>query len=76
MDGENDYWDVTFTIFYDTDNKGKVLYYRNDKQCNYESADSGKNCSIVLMVDKFSVILPVTSSCMDNYLEEQPLVNR
>ena len=69
-DGENDYWDVVFTIDYGPQ-KGRILYYREGKQCNYESSNSPKNCKIVLMVDKFSIITPVTSACLDNYLDHR-----
>jgi hypothetical protein len=71
LDGENDYWSVYFTIDYGPKDKGKIQYYREAKQCNYESSDSPQNCSVVLMVDKFSVNIPVTSSCLDNYLEHR-----
>lgn len=60
--GSNDYWDVYYT-------SGNTLYYRTGKQCNFDSSDSGQNCAITLTIGQFSVNTPVSSPCINNYMD-------
>ncbi len=58
--GSNDYWSITFTL------NGQV-YSRSKKQCNYMPSDSPQGVVIALYVKNWSIILPVTASCLNNY---------
>ncbi|MBX9635888.1 MAG: hypothetical protein K2X44_12975, partial [Magnetospirillum sp.] len=57
--GSNDYWTVSFQINGQTKS-------RTNKQCNYEQSDSPGTCVITLYANNFSVLLPTTSSCLNN----------
>lgn len=67
--GHDDYWSVSFT-----DAEGNV-WYRDDKQCNVDESDyqSGKPVRINLLAPStgWSVELPVSSGCPDNYYDQQ-----
>lgn len=58
--GSNDLWSITFTM------NGQT-YSRSGKQCNYMPDDSPQGVVISLYLKNFSVLLPVTSSCLNNY---------
>ncbi|HEX3109275.1 MAG TPA: hypothetical protein VHU41_09285 [Thermoanaerobaculia bacterium] len=66
-EGSSDDWTVRFT---DADGN---CWYRNEKQCDIEQEDlqSGKAVHAVLGPGKvgFSIKLPVSSSCLDNYYD-------
>lgn len=57
--GSNDLWSITFTM------NGQT-YSRSGKQCNYMPDDSPQGAVIALYLKNFSVLLPVTSSCLNN----------
>ncbi len=58
--GSNDYWTVSFQI------NGQTKT-RKDKQCNYEQSDAPGTCVIALYAENFSVLIPNTSSCLNNH---------
>ena len=61
--GGSDDWSVAFT-----DMNGKY-WYRSGKQCDVESEDynSGQEVQVVLGSGGFSIQLPKSSSCNNNY---------
>lgn len=58
--GSNDNWSITFTM------NGQT-YSRSGKQCNYMPSDSPQTAIVALYTGNFSILLPATSSCLNNY---------
>jgi hypothetical protein len=73
--GVNDLWDVRFYVYRPAPGGVRgtvpVHYVRLNKVCNYEQEDAPQNCVIEIKVGTFSVIMPVSSSCMDNYIHSE-----
>jgi hypothetical protein len=63
--GGLDTWTVAFTL-------SGTCYYRIKKQCSLTSSDQGGNIAILLLApdDGFSVVLPSSSSCIENFYRE------
>jgi hypothetical protein len=62
--GGSDFWSVRFA------DNNKNCYYRSNKQCNVEESDYQSRNPVVLDLGPgsqgFSVVLPTTSSCLNN----------
>jgi hypothetical protein len=58
--GSNDYWTISFQL------NGQTKT-RTNKQCNYEQSDAPGTCVVVLYAENFSILIPNTSSCLNNH---------
>jgi hypothetical protein len=73
--GVHDLWDVKFSVDRPAWGGGgqmvMVRYVRLNKGCDYEPEDAPQNCEIELKIGSFSVKMPVSSSCLDNYIHTE-----
>jgi len=64
--GSGDYWTLQFNL-------NGVTYYRNRKRCDVETEDLSApqpvNLNLLPPAQGFSVEMPVSSSCDDNYYD-------
>jgi hypothetical protein len=72
--GVPDLWDIRFEVVRPAWGGGgqtvSVRYTRLNKQCNFGPEDAGKDCVIELRVGSFSILTPVSSPCVDNYIHK------
>lgn len=58
--GSADHWSLVFT------DSSNTTHSCGDKRCNYETDDAPLSVAVLLYLEDFSIILPVTSSCEHN----------
>ncbi|MEM7035489.1 MAG: hypothetical protein AAF570_00840 [Bacteroidota bacterium] len=66
--GANDYWSLSFEM------PNGTKYYRRNKQCNIQSSDINSGEAIHFNLEPitkgFSIEMPVSASCNDNYYDK------